>query len=237
MTDDLPPVAIVLYTYDRMENAEPTLRTALDLARYPEPFHVHIADDGSPDGYREQLAEIASGYPNVRNVTISNAERGGYGRSYNLASQAVHEHNYAVLSLEDDWLLSRDLDLAPLVETFVQHVDEISCIRMGYLSQTASFLGEVLDSPGGKMLVIDPDSGEHHVFAGHARFETVAFRQELGEWPEGLRAGQTEFEVCRRPESRRGIAWPLDVVMPKGDLFLHTGTRSYNQTVPEGARQ
>ena len=93
------PLAVCLYTFDRMENAEPTLRAALGLAKYPTPFHVHIADDGSPDGYRERLREIAAGYPNVRNVTVTNAERGGYGRSYNLASQAVHDYNYAVLSL------------------------------------------------------------------------------------------------------------------------------------------
>lgn len=225
------PLAIVLYTYDRLENAEPTLRAALEMATYDAPFQIHVADDGSPDGYRERLMEIAAGYPNARNVTVSNAERGGYGRSYNLASQSVHEHNYAVLSLEDDWLLSRPFDLGPLVEAMAAD-SAIACIRLGYLSQTAEMHGEVRDSPAGKMLLLDPSSKEHHLFAGHARLETVAFRRRLGEWPEGLRAGETEFEVCKWAASRTGIAWPLDVVPPKGDLFLHTGERSYNQTVP-----
>lgn len=229
------PIAIALYTFDRMENAEPTLRAALEHVKYDSPFHVHIADDGSSEDYRTVLRNIAAGYPNVRNVTVTDAQRGGYGRSYNLASQAIHDHNYAVISLEDDWLLSRDLELAPLVQTLALPQLGLGCIRLGYLSQTAEMHGEVFDSPAGKMLRLEASSAEHHIFAGHARLETVSFRQFLGEWPEGLRAGETEFEVCKRPESRIGIAWPLDVVMPKGDLFLHTGERSYNQTIPEGA--
>jgi glycosyltransferase involved in cell wall biosynthesis len=229
---DHPTIAICLLTYNRMETAEPVLRAMLDLIQYSEPFHVHVADDGSPSGYREKLVEIAGGYANVHKVTVSNSQRRGYGASYNLAAQAI-DSNYAALEIEDDWLLARPLDLEPLVQAMVD--GEAGCIRLGYLSQTASLFGEVRDSAAGKLLALSPNSPEHHVFTGHARLETTAWRQRLGPWPEGLRAGETEFEVCKRRESRIGVVWPLDVVMPKGDLFLHSGERSYNQLEPEGA--
>lgn len=227
---ELPPIAFVMYTYDRMECAEPTLRAVLDMALYPEPVQVHIADDGTPASYTEQLKAVAGGYNRVRTTTVSNAERGGYGTSYNLACQATHSWNFAVLALEDDWLLQRELHLLPLVRTLAE-VPEVRCIRLGFLSFTQELRGRLIDTPAGKMLLLDPESPEPHVFAGHARLETVAFQQDVGPWPERQRAGDTEFEVAHRPASRVGVAWPMDVVMPLGDLFTHVGSRSQNQVL------
>lgn len=228
-----PNLAIVLYTYDRAETAERCLRAVLDLAAYPAPVQVHIADDGSSEEYRHRLWEIAAGYPEsrVRSVTVSNAERRGYGVSYNLACQATHADNFAVLALEDDWELLRPLDLAPLVRTLRE--ERARCLRLGYLSFTQELRGWLLESPAGMLLRLDSDSPEPHVFAGHARLETVAFQQAVGEWPAGLRPGETEWHVAHRTAARRGIAWPLDVVPPRGDLFAHIGSRTYNQLVPE----
>lgn len=228
-----PNIAIVLYTYERMECAEPVLRAALDLTSYPVPVQVHIADDGSSEEYRRRLWEIAAGYPEskVRSVTISNAQRRGYGVSYNLACQATHSDNFAILALEDDWLLQRPLDLAPLVQTLIE--EKARCIRMGYLGFTQELRGIVEESPAGILFRMHPTSPEPHVFAGHARLETVAFQQAVGEWPTGLMPGQTEWEVCQRHEARAGVVWPLELIRPSGDLFAHIGTRTYNQTMPE----
>lgn len=230
---EFPPVAIVILTYDRMDNAAPTLRGALDNLRYPIPFQVHIADDGSPQSYRDTLHQIAGGYPDsvVRSITVSNAERLGYGKSYNLSSQAVHDYNYAVLVLEDDWLLDRDLDLAPLVLTLQSGLAR--CIRLGYLSVTNRLMGEVVDSPCGKLLSLDPSSPDQYVWTGGARLETVSFQQSVGDWPEGISPGQVELAVCGRPEARAGVAWPMDLAHPTAGLFLHTGSNSMNAVMPE----
>lgn len=228
-----PNVAIVIYTYNRFECAEPVLRAALDLISYPVPFQVHIADDGSGADYRQRLWEIAAGYhgDKVRSITLSNAARRGYGISYNLACQATHDHNFAVLALEDDWLLTRQLDLKPLVRVLMDGA--ASCLRLGYLGFTQELRGTLKESAAGMLLQLDPASPEPHVFAGHARLETVAFQQAVGEWPAGLMPGQTEWEVCKRPEARRNVAWPMEVVRPSGDLFAHIGARTYNQEAPE----
>ncbi len=231
---DWPTICIMLLTFDRMEAADPVLRAILDGVSYSGALDVHIADDGSPDGYREHLAEIAAGYANVRNVGMTNAQRGGYGRSYNLASQAVHTAAAIVLPLEDDWLLTKPLDLDPLVATLMGDFG-IGCIRLGYIGFTQELRGRIVaPTPAGMMLVFDATSDERHVAAGHPRLETVEWERAVGPWIEGAAAGATEFEWCGRSAARHGVAWPMDLVHPRGDLFDHIGARELGELIPEG---
>ncbi len=227
---DLPAVCLILLTYappehpQRAEAAVNTLTAALDHIRYLGPLNVHIADDGSPEPHRVMLREIAGGYSQVGTVGVTNAERGGYGASYNRATQSVHSGNEIVIPLEDDWRLTRDLDLDPLVATLREDALGIRCIRLGYVGFTQKLFGEFLHTPAGPMLLIDPASPEPHVFAGHARIETREFERAVGPWGEGVAAGPTEFEVSHRSEARRGNAWPLDYgpASQRSDaLFVH----------------
>lgn len=192
---DWPPLALLLLTYEdgARSTAEPTLRAALDGIRYSGDLTVHIADDGSVEGHVERLREIAGGYPQVTAIGVTNAARRGYGRSFNLATQAVHLMAQVVLPLEDDWLLTRPLDLDPLVATLMSPEPAIACIRLGYLGFTQSLRGRVVHTHGGPMLLLDEQSPEPHVFSGHPRLETVAFERSVGPWPEGLAPGATEF--------------------------------------------
>lgn len=213
---DLPAVCLIVLTYAPPEHPERgiaavnTLAAALNNISYSGLLNVHIADDGSPEAHREELCEIAGGYDHIGTVGVTNTERDGYGASYNRATQAVHTGNEIVIPLEDDWRLTRPLDLDPLVATLLDGDLGIRCIRLGYVGFTQQLAGEFLHTPAGPMVLFDPDSAEPHVFAGHARVETRDFERAVGPWPEGLAAGPTEFEVAHRPEARRGIAWPLN---------------------------
>jgi hypothetical protein len=228
-----PTVTIVLLTYDRMEAAEPTLRAALGWIRYSGPLVLHIADDGSPEGYVEQLRKIAGHFPQFDTISQTNAERGGYGTSYNLATQRVHLSSEIILPLEDDWELQRPLDLDPLVETLTEEGSAIRCIRLGYIGYTQRLRGEFRSSPAGHMLLLDPDSDEPHVFAGHPRLETREFEIDVGPWPEHIPAGATEFEVAKRPAARVGVAWPASLIRAvEGDLFAHIGTKELGELWP-----
>jgi len=202
--------------------------------RYSGPLHVHIADDGSIPGHVDALREIAGAYAHVQSVGSTNAERRGYGASYNLASQSIHTHHEIVIPIEDDWELSRDLDLDPLVETLTAGIG-IECIRLGYLGFTQALLGAVTHTPGGPMLLIDPRSPERHVAAGHPRIETRAWERAVGPWAERIQAGATEFDWCGRPAARSGVAWPLDLgpASQRGDaLFAHIGAHGLGEITP-----
>lgn len=228
---DWPALAVILLTYDRMEYAEVTLRSTLENLAYSGQIDVHIADDGSPDGYRERLAEIAAGYGRVARVTVSNAERRGYGASYNLATHDVHTDHEIILPLEDDWKLQRPLDIDPMVR-LLGHGD-IGCIRLGYIGYTQELRAKFIWRESYQWLELDPDSAEPHVFSGNPRLETVAFERNVGLWPEGLNPGETEFTVAHRRQARLGVVWPVDLIHPKGDAFVHIGTRGFRNLEPE----
>lgn len=217
MSDKL---CVMLLTYNRLQYAEPTLRALLDNILWGGELRVHIADDGSPAGYAETLRAIAGGYEIVGSTGVSNSEHRGYGANYNLATQSVHAWADYVLPLEDDWVLTQELNVDQLVRNFID--TRIGCIRLGYLGFTQGLHGEIIRVPrGNTLLVLDPQSPEPHVFAGHPRIETVAWERRAGPWPEGLDPNMTEFQAAR--DIRRGIAWPMHL-NPDGGLFEHIGT-------------
>lgn len=222
-------LAVVMFTYDRWEYAVRTLRSTLDRARFGGVVSVHIADDGSGRDYQQGLVEIAAGYPQVALVTLSDSGRKGYGASYNLASQQVHQRADFVLALEDDWELQRDLDLDELARAIMESdgASRFECVRLGYIGYTQELRGRFVYAAGQQFLLLDPDSPERHVAAGHPRLETVAFERRVGPWTEGLNAGATEFDWCGRPESRVGVVWPLDLGMSASQsgrsLYAHIG--------------
>lgn len=223
---ELPDLRVVLLTYNRANYASITLRSLLENIEYAGKIYVHIADDGTSDQYRSILRDIAGGYKNVAGVSESNAERGGYGKNYNLAMQVAHcDKNNIILPLEDDWKLVRTLR----IEDFLPALQDgtFGCIRLGYVGFTQELKSSFVTNSGHYYLDLDPESSEPHVFAGHPRLETVPWSRSVGPWPEGEQPGATEFIVAHRKEARSGVAWPLDV-HPRGDLFVHIGTeRSY----------
>lgn len=192
---------------------------------------MHIADDGSPNGYVKELSEICVASSRVAHWSFSNSEHRGYGANYNLAMQTVHPLSHDpqkgyVLPLEDDWELCRPLDITPIMATLSQGM--FGCVRMGYVGYTQPLRCRFVKHGGMHWLEFDPNSEEPHVFAGHPRLETVAWERTVGPWPEGLNPGETEFTVAHTLAARQGVAWPLSLIDVAGDAFAHIGTiRSY----------
>jgi hypothetical protein len=180
-----------------------------------------VADDGSSQEYRDELVELARQHYGD-NVSVTNSERTGYGGNYNAATQLVHHVGDIVLPLEDDWELIRRLDLAPIVS--VLRAGAFSCVRMGYIGYTDDLWGTLRYHESMHWLELDPDSPEKHVFAGGPRLETVKFERAVGPWPEKEEQGQTELLVAGREAARTGIAWPIELIKPRGDAFVHIGS-------------
>lgn len=217
----MPKLIVCLLTYNRFEYASKTIRAFYKHATVRP--HLHIADDGSPGDYVDRLAKVAwkAGAPDV---TFTNSERGGYGRNVNLASQVTHPFADYVFMLEDDWELIKPLDLGEYIAD-MEALPELECVRMGYLSWTQPVWGRLSCGPHRKYLVLDANSPEPHVFAGHPRLERVSYQREVGEWPEGLDPNQTEFVVAHTRRARFGVGWPLGLDPREGyGLFAHIGT-------------
>jgi hypothetical protein len=192
----------------------------------------HIADDGSPPEHVEKLREMIVRKTGVE-PTVSVTTHMGYGANYNHATQVLHPMVDIMLPVEEDWELVRGFDISNLVRALEDSPDDtldpdyIGCIRLGYLGWTERIAGWLTQLAGQTFFRFNQDSLENHVFAGHPRLETVEFEQLVGPWPEGLRAGYTEMEVCNRPESRNGVAWPMDADVNASQdycrLFAHVG--------------
>lgn len=213
-------IVIVLLTYNRMGVARRCLESVARNLQTLEPFWLHIADDGSPQEYRDELLGLARSLYGD-NVSITNSERAGYGGNYNLATQFVHQIADIMLPLEDDWELVRELDLDPIARVLREGI--FGCVRMGYIGLTEELRARFVLAAGLHWLELDPDSPERHIFAGGPRLETVEWERAVGPWPERMEQGLTEFEVAGWPAARHGVAWPIDLIYPRGDAFVHIG--------------
>lgn len=222
-------LGIVLLTYNRKEYAEKTLRSTLDNIQWNGEIGVHIADDGSGPEYLDYLCKVVQAYVyknKVSGLTLSDSGRKGYGANYNLGMQSVHDYVDFVLPLEDDWELTRPFNMTEIAQVLTDIGG--GCVRLGYLGYTQSLIAKFVVTRAGHWLEFEPTSPEPHVFAGHPRLESIGWSKRLGEWPENMSPGDTEFAVAHRDVSRHKVYWPLQQVKPNGDLFVHIGTeRSY----------
>lgn len=216
-------LTICLLTYDRLDYASRTLRSTLDNIRFSGELAVHIADDGSGDEYIKVLHEIAGGYPNIVSISVSNSGHKGYGANYNLAMQQVHPFSECILPLEDDWELTKILQADNIVNVLENKQNNIGCIRLGYLGYTQELRGAFKYINGEHYILLDSNSPEPHIFAGHPRIETREWARTVGPWPEGLDPNLTEFKVTHMPNARKGVAWPASLIQPDGGLFVHIG--------------
>lgn len=224
-------IAVCFLTYTpslehpRTKYAHQCLEALLKKLSYQEGnLLYHIADDGSPEEHVASLTRLCEKYDKLPTVSLS--QRMGYGGNMNAATQIIHQIADMVLQVEEDWELVRPFDLSNLARA-MEESNEINCVRLGYLGWTNPLRGQVIQSASQSFLLFDPDCEEVHVFAGHPRLEKVSFERSIGEWPEGIKAGWTEMEICKRQESRIGVTWPLDAEVNASQdycrLFAHVG--------------
>lgn len=186
-------LAVVMLTYasskesPRHEYAKKTAEALYKNLRYSGDIRWHIAHDGSPQECIDDYLEI---WPLA---SVSNSNRNGYGASYNLATQVLHQDCEYFLMVEDDWELLRPLNLDPIVVALDEGLD---CVRLGYLGWTQQVRGTLDKFADQTYFVFDHDMPEPHVWAGHPRLETREFQRLIGIWPEGINPGSTEFEVA-----------------------------------------
>lgn len=223
-------VAIVLLTAktheDRARYAKATLSSLTKLHTTHE-LQLFIGDDGSGKEYQDELISVASSI-GFNYITITDSNKHGYGANYNRAMAEAQRECELILPLEDDWELTHEFDLDPIVNVLRDGV--FDSVRMGYVGYTQELRAKFVWCNNLHWLELDPDSHEPHVFSGHPRLETVAYQKRVGPWPEDLTPGETEWFVATQlKEARKRVAIPIGL---HGDLrdgiFAHIGTvKSY----------
>lgn len=223
---DLPRLSICLlvsaHVHDQNERALHALRSTLSNISYDGPLSVHIAD-GGPNRQAELrlLLDLASSYINLDGCSVSHAEGGGYGAICNTAQRTIHAYSGIILTVDDEWELTRPLDLTDLVQSFFDK-EWVGCIRLDHLSWPSR--GQVQDVAGMRFLNLEPE-GNGLIWTNGPRLETRRFQRDMGDWPETGDALKVAATIGRRV--RHGVLWPLDLALSASpsphSLFVKQG--------------
>ena len=212
---DYPPVIVLLVTYRRLALALATIRSIKENLDYPN-YGFHISDDGSGLEYVQRLLqEIGPTY----SATVSDAARGGVGKSMNMGVEACLKRADYWLHMEDDWVLPKPLNLRPCVELLTTDLT-VGMVRLGRFSEgvKANTRGAV----GQAWWYLEKGSG-FFVFSGNPSLRHRRFHEAYGPYAEGLRPGETEVSYCWRFNTAPGpgIVWPAFV--SDAETFHHIG--------------
>jgi len=202
--DTYSTVVIVLVTFRRPNVAMTTIRGLKDNLEYPaDKIGWHIADDGSGIDYINKLAnEIGPNYQ----ISVSDAARGGVGKSMNLGIEAALLRSDLWLHMEDDWNLVQKLDISSSVRLLVEN-DKVGMVRLNYLS--TDVVGKVEGMSDELWWVLNRKC-YHYTFSGGPSLRHRRFYEAYGAYEEGLGPGETEDNYCWKFNMSSGpaVVWP-----------------------------
>lgn len=227
-------IAVIMTTYDdgsgkRTSVASRTLVSLFNYLKYPS-LNWIVADDGSQG---DHIASVCKSIP--VEVQVTNAERGGVGKSKNLALREAFKVSPLVLLLEDDWELIKPLNLEKHAEVLLKHED-VGIIRLGYLGGTMDASYE--DFGEGKYCWRLKRGTGVYIYSGQVSLRHERFYKSVGWHNESTSPGEEELEMCKRfnaTENAPDNLWPGEYgcTMNAGP-FINIGLDvSLNQVVPE----
>lgn len=208
----LPPIYIVIVTYQRPHLLRQTLEGLAANLRYDGPLRYVIADDGSTD----ETHAIATAYGDLI-VT----ERGGMGKNTNAGLRYAFEHTDLVMQLQDDMRLLQPLDLTPHAEWLLTHPQDgfIRLWGVGGHRYTAS-----LDD---RYWRVSWQSDELYIPSDRPHLKHSRFHLATGLYPEGLPSAATEDAWSHQAKDAAQVRHVPFVLVPHAlDIernFEHTG--------------
>lgn len=108
----LPPITVIVITFNRHWEIRQTLNALMRSLSYSGELRYLIADDSTGDDY---LADLAKEFPGI--AVSSTPENLGWGGNANFHIGMIDTEIY--LLVEDDYILTRKLDLNPGVATLL----------------------------------------------------------------------------------------------------------------------
>jgi len=243
----LPPVTVLLCTYNRYDLLVETIRRLRENLNYPpELLQWVICDDHSPGQYRNKLAkekELAD--LNVKIVTTP--ENSGWAANVNNGLAAV-ETDY-IFFCEDDYWLNAEIGLNGMV-ALMETVPGIGMVRARGIAGTSiqailneadisAYVPNWVDGFGvaGKINYwqLSTGSATPYLYSNGPHLKHKRFHEFYGLYPTGLKLGQTEESYAHMVKDAAATRWmdgapaitilPSDVVM----WFDHVG-ESYQHT-------
>ena len=104
---------ILIPTYNEIENIEKIIRKVFSL---PEPFHILIIDDGSPDGTAQIVKQLQQEFANALFILERNGKQ-GLGKAYIAGFKWSIEREY-------DYIFEMDADFSHNPDDLIRLYDE-----------------------------------------------------------------------------------------------------------------
>lgn len=225
---ELPSVAIVLLTCHRLNYALRTVEAICKNLIYPK-VSWYIAVDADDQDHLNAILELLSEY---------DADVFGYhaedfipgqslpGKSWNIAWEAAHDRSPICLWVENDWLLSEELDITPYVKLLME-VEKVGMIRLGHLAINLNCTSMGYDG----IHYLQMWRNMPYPFSGNPALRHRRFADAYGPYNEKVNPGDTELDYDWRFRHTSGpeIWFPLPGAW---GVFAHIGQeQSYH--VPE----
>lgn len=214
-------LAILLMTFgvkpSRQEYARRTVAALCKNLVADNLLGWYIADAGSPIEFVNELAGIihAAGQPIIgqHNVWAS------AGENWNAGHEACFRQAEVVLHVEDDFELTSPLDVRNY-QAILEESPSVGVIRLGLLP--IELRGRTVGARGEIFLNID--KGVNYAWSGNPCLMHRRWWTDIGQFPVGLTAGQTEVVYDNR---LRGYSGRLDILRPVNlgsySPFAHIG--------------
>lgn len=233
---------MLLVTYNRPKILRRVLRAYEKYLHYPGRLIWRLADDGSPEGYLDDISEEFERL----NLRWTVTERLGLGANMNAGLKVAFEETDYVFLSEDDWLVLDYLDLAEAVCLMecVPEIGTVSYDEAGYSMRLDARALLVGGDKGWKVryFVIHRDS-RFRYSGGHPHLVHRRFHDACGYYAEGVQLGHVEtnfrvrmqavdLEVAILPEyvgwpKYKHIGWPTwKATEEDAGLMIQTGGKS-----------
>ena len=245
MTLPLPAIDIVLITYDRYEDIKKTFTALCKNLKYSGKINVYIADDCTPNKdylpvLEVELDELA--YQCQRTWKIIPCQtpvNGGWGRNANHALSKTTSD--IVMMIEDDYVITKEIDLDPLVALLLCH-QSIGLIRLdgiaghkvlahAHETDISSYLPDYRQGVGNCGLVhywlLDHSSPALNVYSHRPQLKHKRFHEFYGKYIEGAKLGVTEDDFAHRVKDGMKEHWQfapcIAVPLDANNFFDHVG--------------
>lgn len=195
-------VVVILQTYQRTDYALETVRAMIVNCRY-QPLSWYVCDDGSEPAHVDAILNALQD----QRVIGYHSQRLGPGKSFNLAWRSAHRVSDITLWLEDDWALSRPLEISHYVQLLEERLD-VGMVRLSNLP--AGLASVSVGHNDTHYLLLDWSSP--YCFSGHPSIRHRRAFEAWGPYPEGFSPGDTEVVYDDRVRERKGprIIWPVE---------------------------
>lgn len=241
---DLPPITVLVITYNRRAELKQTLKALYNHLYYDGVIRYLIADDSTGGTYRDDvLSDVGAARMSEETRFVSTPHNSGWAGNFNHAYSHVKDD--FVLLIEDDYVLTHPIDISPYAALMLAH-DGIGLVRLDgiaghkavvHVAETdiGDYMPHYRQGIGlpGKInyFLMDNSSRELWLYSNRVHLKHRRFHDFYGLYPEGLRLGATEESMAHIVKDKMTLAGAPAIAVPfdANSYFDHIG-KSYQWT-------